>query len=155
MVGYDGDVRVEVSAAVIINRSCGVVAEFASDPLNQPRWQSNCASVSWLTPPPMKVGSRFSYLVYLRDWRRTLTFEIVEYVPGKRLTMRCDDEPRPGGTAYTWTTVDHGRTRMTARTWAELRGFEIFSAPFRLILSRRGNELELLALKDFLERRHG
>jgi hypothetical protein len=46
---------------MIIDRAVAEVAEvadFAADPSNAPRWYANIESVSWKTPPPLRVGSR-------------------------------------------------------------------------------------------------
>ena len=46
---------VDVSTQITIGRSPEIVAAFAADPSNAPRWYVDIDSVEWQTPPPLAV----------------------------------------------------------------------------------------------------
>lgn len=54
------DVQVETTIAAPRER----VAAFAGDPGNTPRWYANIKSVDWVTPPPVALGSRMTFVAY-------------------------------------------------------------------------------------------
>jgi hypothetical protein len=57
-----GGVAVDVLTETVIDRPCAEVAAYAADPSHAPRWYVNIASVQWLTPPPVRVGSRLAFV---------------------------------------------------------------------------------------------
>jgi hypothetical protein len=85
------DVQVEAS----IERPVAVVASFAGDPINAPRWYSNIQSVELKTRPPLTVGSRMDFVATFLGRRLAYTYEVVELDPGRRLVMRTADGPFP------------------------------------------------------------
>ena len=100
---------VDVLTEIVIDRPLDRVAAYAADPSNAPAWYVNIESVEWETSPPaLRVhGSRSS-----RDFlgrRLAYTYEIVDFVPAKRLVMRTAEGPFPMETTYTWSARDDGR----------------------------------------------
>jgi uncharacterized membrane protein len=143
---------VDVVTDVVIDRPCAEVAGYAADPANAPEWYANIESVTWRTPPPIAVGSRLEFVAHFLGRRLAYTYEIVEFVPGKRLVMRTAQGPFPMETTYAWSPVDSGRTRMTLRNRGEPSGFSRMAAPVLAAAMRRANTKDLAALKRTLER---
>lgn len=54
--------KVDVLTEIEIDRPQTEVARFAGDPSNAPPWYVNIASVNWVTPPPLAVGSRMAFV---------------------------------------------------------------------------------------------
>ena len=80
------------------------------------------------------------------------TYELTDYAPGERLTMRTAEGPFPMETTYVWTAADVGSTRMTLRNRGEPSGFSKLAAPLLAAAMRRANRKDLEKLKSILER---
>ena len=143
---------VDVSTEIVIHAAPARVAAYASDPDNAPQWYVNIKSVEWLTPRPLRIGSRISFIAEFLGRRLAYTYEIVELVPGERLIMRTADGPFPMETTYTWRAVEDGRTRMSLRNRGTPAGFSRWIAPFMAAAMRRANRKDLALLKRLLEK---
>ena len=142
---------VDVSTSVVINVPAEEVARYASDPDNVPAWYANIKSVEWKTPRPLQVGSRLTFVAHFLGRRLEYTYEVVEWIPGKRFVMRTTDGPFPMETTYTWEAVTDGQTRMTLRNRGTPSGFSTWMAPFMAFAVRRANQKDLALLKKVLE----
>ena len=148
---------VDVVTDIVINRSPTEVAAFAGDPSNATAWYSNIESVTWQTDPPLRLGSRMTFVAHFLGRRLEYTYEIVELELGERLTMRTAQGPFPMETTYTWEPATPGgeatATRMTLRNRGEPSGFSKVAAPMMASAMRRANAKDLRRLKELLERR--
>jgi uncharacterized membrane protein len=142
--------HVDVSNTVVINRPVADVSLWAADPDNAPRWYKNITSVEWKTPRPVQVGSRIDFVARFLGRRLAYTYEVVEFIPGSRLTMRTPGPPFPMETTYTWDD-DNGGTRMALRNRGEPSGFSAWLAPLMAIMVGRANKKDLALLKRILE----
>jgi uncharacterized protein YndB with AHSA1/START domain len=142
---------VDVSTETVISRPREVVAAFAGDPTNAPRWYVNIRSVEWKTAPPVAPGSRMAFVAQFLGRRLAYTYEVMELVPDERLVMRTAEGPFPMETTYTWESVAGGATRMTLRNHGEPQGFSRLLAPFMSAAVRRANQKDLARLKALLE----
>jgi uncharacterized membrane protein len=142
---------VDVLTEVVVERPVGVVAAWAGDPSNAPRWYANIASVTWRTPPPLAVGSRLDFVARFLGRRLAYTYEVVDLVPGERLVMRTAQGPFPMETTYAWRAEGPDRTRMTLRNRGEPSGFAGVAAPAMAAAVRRANRKDLDRLRRLLE----
>jgi hypothetical protein len=78
------------------------------------------------------------------------TYEVVELVPGRRLTMRTPGPRFPMETTYTWDD-EHGATRMALRNRGTPSGFSAWLAPLMSFMVGRANRKDLALLKRRLE----
>jgi hypothetical protein len=140
-----------VVSEIVINAAPQRVAAYAGDPSNAPAWYVNISSVEWLTPPPVAVGSRMSFVARFLGRRLAYTYEVVELVPGERLVMRTAQGPFPMETTYTWRPDGDGATLMTLCNRGEPSGFASVGAPMMGAAMRRANAKDLAALKRRLE----
>jgi hypothetical protein len=107
----------------VIDQPVDVVAAYAADPENAPKWYKNIETVTWETPPPLRVGSRLGFVARFLGRRLAYTYEIREYLPGKKLVMSTAQGPFPMETTYTWSPAGEGSTLMTLRNRGEPTGF--------------------------------
>jgi hypothetical protein len=142
---------VDVTTQTVIQRPREVVADFAGNPSNAPRWYVNIQSVEWETDPPLRVGSRMAFVAHFLGRRLAYTYEVVEWVVGQRLVMRTAQGPFPMQTTYTWEDAGPAACRMGLRNSGEPAGFAKLAAPFMALAMRRANEKDLLKLKALLE----
>jgi uncharacterized membrane protein len=145
--------RVDVANSVVINQPAADVARYAADPDNAPLWYENIKSVVWKTPRPVQVGSQIDFVAHFLGRRLAYTYEVVEFVPGKRLTMRTPGAPFPMETTYTWEN-ENGATRVTLRNRGTPTGFSAWLAPLMSLMVGRANRRDLALLKRRLEGRH-
>ena len=144
---------VDVTTSTEIARPVAVVAAYAADPDHAPEWYANISSVTWVTPPPLAVGSKVAFVASFLGRRLEYTYEIVEHVPNERFVMRTEQGPFPMETTYTWAPVGDGATRMTLRNRGEPAGFSKVASVFMAPAMRRANRKDLVALKTILESR--
>jgi hypothetical protein len=143
---------VDVVPEVLIGQTAAVVAEYVGDPTTAPEWYSNIESVVWQTGPPVQVGSRMDFVAHFLGRRLAYTYEVVEFVAGRRLVMRTAQGPFPMETSYEWSAAGDGATRMTLRNRGELSGFAGVAAPLLAASMRRANAKDLARLRQVLER---
>lgn len=142
---------VDVETSIEISAPREVVAAFASDPENAPRWYVNITSVTWETTPPAEVGSRIAFVAHFLGRRIGYTYEVRELVAGERFVMSTAEGPFPMRTTYTWADTADGGTTMTLRNDGEPSGFGRLAAPVMAAAMRRANLKDLQALKALLE----
>jgi uncharacterized membrane protein len=142
--------HVDVLNTVVIDRPVGDVSQYAADPDNAPQWYENIKSVEWKTPRPAQVGSRIDFVAHFLGRRLAYTYEVIELVPGRRLTMRTPGPPFPMETTYTWED-EHGATRMALRNRGTPGGFSAWLAPLMSFMVGRANRKDLALLKRRLE----
>lgn len=143
--------KVDVQVETVIDRPRDLVASYAGEPINAPKWYTNIDSVVWKTPPPMRVGSRMTFVARFLGRRLEYTYEVAEYVPGQRLVMRTTDGPFAMETTYTWTDAGAGKTRMALRNRGGPTGFAGIAAPLMAASVRRSTSKDLAGLKKLLE----
>jgi len=144
---------VDVVSEIVIDRPPAVVAAFAGDPTNAPRWYENIKSVEWKTEPPVVVGSRVAFVAQFLGRRLAYTYEVAELTPSEKLVMRTAEGPFPMETTYTWEPVGAGATRMKLRNRGEPSGFSRVGAPLMAAAMRRATRKDLALLKRLLEAR--
>ncbi len=142
--------NVDVTTQTDIAAPVSTVAAFASEPDNAPRWYVNIKSVEWQTPRPIAIGSRFAFVAQFLGRRLAYVYQVVEYLPDKRLVMQTADSPFPMETTYEWEPAETG-THMSLRNRGTPSGFSRIVAPFMSAAMRRANQKDLAALKALLE----
>src|SRR4051812_20479770 len=143
--------HVDVLTHVTIERPVDVVAAFAADPDNAPRWYVNIHSVEWQTPRPLRAGSRVKFGARFLGRNLSYAYEILEFTPGVRLTMRTAEGPFPMETTYQWRAAGASRTEMSLRNHGDPGRFFGLFAPILAIAMRRANTKDLAQLKALLE----
>lgn len=135
---------------VVINRAVEDVSRYAADPDEALLWYRNIKSVEWKTPRLVQVGSRIDFVAHFLGRRLAYTYEIIEYVHDKRLTMRTSGPPFPMETTYT-REDERGATQMTLRNVGTPKGFSVWLTPLMSWFVRSANRQDLALLKRRLE----
>lgn len=141
---------VDVTVETLIRRPVDVVATYACDPDNATAWYVNITSAQWQTPKPLALGSRLEFTAAFLGRSLTYTYEVVDFVPGRRFVMRTAQGPFPMETVYEWTPEDGG-TRMVLRNHGQPSGFSRLAAPMLASAMRRATRRDLARLKSILE----
>jgi uncharacterized membrane protein len=142
---------VDVSAEIEMDVPRETVAAYAIDPDNATIWYENIRSVTWETPKPLAIGSRFAFVAQFLGRRLAYTYEVRELAPGQRFVMATAQGPFAMETTYQWDDTPTGGTRMTIRNRGEPSGFSRVAAPMMSGAMRRANNKDLRRLKAILE----
>ena len=141
---------VDVVTEIDIDRPLEVVAAYAADPDNAPRWYENIKAVEWRTEEPLQVGTVVGFIARFLGRTLAYDYEVVELQSGARLVMRTKQGPFPMETTYTWEPLPTG-TRMALRNRGTPTGFSALGAVFMAPAVRRANRKDLANLKRILE----
>jgi len=143
-----------VDVVTEINIKCPIkrVSEYATNPDHAPEWYVNIHSAEWKTPKPLTIGSQIAFNAKFLGRELAYVYEIIEYIPEKKLVMKTANGPFPMETIYTWKTIDDNHTRMTLKNKGNPTGFSKIFSPFMSSMMKRANMKDLKKIKDILER---
>ncbi|WP_287903664.1 SRPBCC family protein [Arthrobacter sp.] len=145
--------NVDITVRTLISRPVAVVAEYAADPLNAPKWYANIKAVTLHTPEtPLAVGAQMDFVAHFLGRRLSYTYEITEYDPGRRLVMRTSDGPFPMCTTYSWS-AEGDATVMALQNTGTPSGFGALMTPFMSLAMKAATTKDLARLKRILEQR--
>jgi uncharacterized protein YndB with AHSA1/START domain len=142
---------VRLSAERVISRPAAEVFAFVADSSNNPRWQKGQQSCEWTSAPPIGVGSTYDQVA--RFLGRTLVnrFEVIEYGPGRSMTIRSDEGSFPIEVRRSVEPIDPTRTRLTAEIKGEPTGMFRLAAPLVRWFGQRSVDADYDRLKTLLE----
>ncbi|WP_113928432.1 SRPBCC family protein [Bacillus sp. P14.5] len=142
---------VNVVTETLIEAPVSQVAAYASNPDNAPKWYSNIASAEWVTSKPLQLGSQIAFKAEFLGRKLSYTYEIVEFIPEKKLVMRTALGPFPMETTYSWRAIDEKQTMMRLQNKGEPSGFSKFFAPFMAPMMKKENKKDLAKIKAIIE----
>jgi len=141
-------IREELS--VVIDRPMEEVFAFATEPENEPLWQSTSLETEQTSGGPVGVGTTFRNTSKFLGRRIDSTYEVTENEPPRRQCVRATSGPIPGSGCYLFEPAEGG-TRFTQRFEAEIGGFFRLAEPLVGRAIRRQMEADMATLKDLLE----
>ncbi|UAL48153.1 SRPBCC family protein [Sutcliffiella horikoshii] len=142
---------VNVITEIVINCSKMQVADYAANPDHAPVWYDNIDSSDWRTPKPLQLGSQIAFRAKFLGKELAYIYEIVEFIPGEKLTMKTAQGPFPMETTYTWTAINTNTTKMTLQNKGEPKGFSKLFSPVMATMMKKANEKDLKKIKAILE----
>lgn len=144
-------VRIETSTR--INRPIAEVFAYVADGRNAARWNSAVTSVEKLSDGDQGVGATYFMIRDLPGRRVENQYEVTEYVPNERYTIRTVSGPTPFTYHYHFAPVDGGTaTQLALDAEADL-GLANVLGPLATAAVRRGVDENLQTLKRLLENR--
>ena len=141
-------IREELS--VVIGRPVEEVFDFATDPENEPLWQSTTLETEQTSEGPLGVGATFRNTSKFLGRRIESTYEVTEMERPRRQCVRIVSGPIPGSGCYLFEPAEGG-TRFTQTFDAEVGGFFSLAEPLVARAIRRQTEADMATLKDVLE----
>ena len=141
-------IREELS--VVVDRPIEEVFAFATEPENEPLWQSTSLETEQTSGGPVGVGTTFRNTSKFLGRRIDSTYEVTENEPPRRQCVRVTSGPIPGSGCYLFEPAEGG-TRFTQRFEAEIGGFFRLAEPLVGRAIRRQMDVDMATLKDLLE----
>jgi uncharacterized protein YndB with AHSA1/START domain len=141
-------IREELS--VVIDRPIEEVFAFATEPENEPLWQSTSLETEQTSGGPVGVGTTFRNTSKFLGRRIDSTYEVTENESPRRQCVRATSGPIPGSGCYLFEPAEGG-TRFTQRFEAEIGGFFKLAEPLVGRAIRRQMDVDMATLKDLLE----
>jgi uncharacterized membrane protein len=141
-------IREELS--VVIGRPVEEVFAFATDPENDPLWQSTSLETEMTSGEPVGVGTTFRNTSKFLGRRIETAYEVTEMEPPRRQCVKIVSGPIPGSGCYLFEPAEGG-TRFTQTFDAEVGGFFSLAEPLVARAIRRQTEADMATLKDVLE----
>jgi uncharacterized protein YndB with AHSA1/START domain len=134
---------------VVIRRSPHDVFEFLAEFENVPKWTYAIIETHKASPGPVDVGTTYRQVRSVPS-RSEEHFEITEFEPDRRLTIRGDLGPFEGTLSYNLEPMEAG-TRLTNEADLEGRGIAKFAGPLVSGSIRGVVATNLGKLRDLLE----
>ena len=140
-----------VEASVVINRPVEEVFAFATNPENDPQWQTSMLESEQTSEGPMGVGATVRGVAQFLGQRIEWTSEVTEYEPNRKIVHKVTP-PAPISLeqSETFEPVEGG-TRVTIVGEGETGGFFRLAEPIVIRMYERQIEANLGNLKDILE----
>lgn len=145
-------IKIEARQSICINRSPEEIFAYMSDFENLTDWCTVIISVKNISPGTVQVGTRVrSTIRFLGRWSET-TFEIVEYKPGRFLTIKSISGIAPCLFHYQFDPLEDGGTVVSQDAVVELTEGSL-EHPELVVTNaiRRQLEYDLRTLRDILE----
>jgi hypothetical protein len=141
----------QLSVTRVINRPAPEVFAFVSDVSNNPRWQKGQVSCRWTSPPPVGIGSTYEQEARFLGRRVLSTFAVVEYEPGRSVTIQTVESSFPIRVQRSVEPIDERRSRVVAEITGEPGGFFRLFAPLVRRIAQRSVDADYDRLKVLLE----
>lgn len=115
--------EVGVVSEIEIARPRAEVAVYASDPDNATSWYRNIKRVVWVTPQPLRIGSKLDFVAQFLGGTIAYTYEVKEMTPRERFVMATRrvpsrwKRPTPGVTQPAEARDDASKPRSTFGLW--------------------------------------
>jgi uncharacterized protein YndB with AHSA1/START domain len=135
---------------ITIARSAAEVFAFLAQFENVPRWNDAIVETRKVSSDPVGVGSRYVQTRRLPT-RNTETFEVTEYEPDRKLSIRGTFGPFPGRATYALEPVGNA-TRLTNAVNLDPSGLLSVVAPVATFRVKAAVVANLGNLKQILER---
>src|SRR5205814_6787100 len=138
--------------SVVINLPAEEIFAYLSDFENQVDWSAATIAVRKTSPGEIRVGATVrSTIQFLGRWM-DITFEIVEYEPGRCLTIKSLSGITPCLFSYQFEQTEDGATTVSLETVIHLTGGILgMTDSVTTNVVRRQLVHDLLTLKDILE----
>ena len=141
-------IREELS--VVIGRPVEEVFDFATDPENEPLWQSTSLETERTSEGPLGVGATFRNTSKFLGRRIESAYEVTEMEPPRRQCIKIVSGPIPGSDCYLFEPAEGG-TRFTQTFVVEVGGFFRLAEPLVARAIRRQFDADMATLKDVLD----
>jgi uncharacterized membrane protein len=140
----------KIERSIVIDRPVDEVWNFVHDPTKDALWQTTLRESELLSEGPIGVGSRVREVRQFLGIRVELAWEVTEYEPNTRSSIRGVSGPVPLSGSYVLA-PENGGTRFTVAGELDAHGLFKLAEPVFARMTARELESNLGHLKDLLE----
>jgi hypothetical protein len=142
-----------LNVSTMIYQPVKQVFDFVSKPENDFQWQYGTLETARLSKGAKNSRTIFRSIGHLMGRRSLSTFEVVEYEPNKKYSIKSLSGPLHSQTSYTFETVDGG-TKINISIRASVTDFHQMEESLVEKSLRKQLRENLALLKDLLEASH-
>lgn len=142
---------IEVTSEVVIHRPADEVFAFLADAENNPAWQQGMERCQWTTTPPIREGSTYQQEARMLGKPIVSTFEVVDFEPGRRITIRTIESSFPIRVTRTVEPTGEGSCLARARVTGDPSGAFRLAGPLMRRMVERSVRGDYRRLKEHLE----
>lgn len=142
---------IEVTSEIAIDRPVDEVFAFLADAENNPTWQQGMERCQWTSTPPIREGSIYEQEAKMMGRAVTSTFEVVDFEPGRRITIRTIESTFPIEVTRSVEPAGEGACLARARVTGDPSGVFRLAAPLMRRIVERSVRGDYRRLKEHLE----
>ncbi len=135
-----------------ISRPAAEVFAYVSDQTNGPEWQQSLDEVRRVTPGPIGVGTRHTFVRRLGRRQITGENEYLEFEPGRRVAFTFTSDDLTGKGWYEVSPLGTGQTRLDSGVEIDLQGLTRLASPLVAMSIRKEDSEDSARLKEILEK---
>jgi len=141
-----------VVVTVEIDRPAAEVFAYLEDVTNNTEWLRGMRSCTWVTDPPIRVGSRYEQVAEFLGKEIRTTFEVTAHQPGRLVTIESQV-----GSSFPLTVtrevepLGEGRCRVVETVESDPSGFYRVAQPLLRLMVARNIRRDYGRLRELLE----
>ncbi len=136
--------------SVWINRPVEEVFEYATNPENEPLWNTGMQESEITSEGPLGVGTKVRSMNRVLGRSVESTWEVTEYEANRRKAVKSTSGPIPFEATSVFESVEGG-TKLTFTIQAEAGGIFRLIAPVIIRMGKKQTETSFANLKEMLE----
>ena len=142
---------IEVETSVVVNQPIEKVFEYVIKPENDAQWKVGLESWDHTPDEPAGVGSTSQSKIRFLGIPIEVTWEVIGYEPPTKIEVKTIEGSVAIEAEYTFEAVAEGKTKVTVRGEADLKGVFDLAEPLVERIVRRQWKSSFENLKDVLE----
>jgi len=140
----------KIDKSVVINRPIEEVFAFVSAGENWSQWATELVETKKTSEGPLGVGTTYTHVAQMLGRRIENGYEVTEYEPNRKVSMKSTSGPVPAETSLTVESVEGG-TKLALTVAAEIAGVFKLAEPLVARIMGRQQDANFANLRDLLE----
>lgn len=142
---------ISVNSSVLVNQPIEKVYKFVTTPENDAQWYIGVESRDHTPGEPAGVGSTSQSEIRFLGVPLTVTWEVTDYQPPKKIAVKSIEGPVSVKASYTFEAASEGQTKVSVSGKAEVGGIFSVAEPLVERMAQRQWDASFENLKDVLE----
>jgi uncharacterized protein YndB with AHSA1/START domain len=139
-----------IEKSIVINRPVEEVFAFVAQGENWSQWAAELVETKKTSEGPLGVGTTYTHVAQMLGRRIENGYEVTEYEPNRKVSMKSTSGPVPAETSLTVESVEGG-TKLALTVAAEIAGVFKLAEPLVARIMGRQQDANFANLRDLLE----